>query len=152
METVIRNRLAIGIGFLALIGVAFMCLRGSNTIMPLDDATIEAFQEAQSKATQQLHESEKDMSPVVESAIAVRKAIKAVGHNPDKTLLYWISPEFRAEVAAGNPAEVSMKLRMTANLLSVALGDSASQEEFDTILSHSSQDLRIAAQKRRSGE
>ena len=122
---------------------------GRGTVMSLDDATISAFQEAQSKAATGLHERQPGLSPPVEASMALRRAISKVGYNPDKTLLYWCSPEFRSEVAAGNPAEIAAKLRFTENLLAVAFGDAAGDADFDAITQSFPADLRAVARNRR---
>ena len=119
------------------------------TVMPLDNKTLEKFQETNSKIFAQLLEQTNGMSYVEMSAESLRLAIKAVGYNPDKTLLVWLSPDFREKIIAGDPKLVTDQLRVTESLVKTALGDGSTDEEFARIMERYSPAVRDAARLRR---
>ena len=120
------------------------------SIMPVNGASLENFQVALSKATVQLTAEQPGVPYAVAMSRAARQAFAALGHNPDLTLLYWLSPPFAEDVAAGNPAAAVDTLRTVDNLLSILLGDTASPEEFAQILADCSPDVRALASQRRA--
>ncbi|MBU1694091.1 MAG: hypothetical protein KKC51_09025 [Verrucomicrobia bacterium] len=121
-------------------------------IMPLDERTLERFQEANSRAMSQLLEQQNGLPYTVAASVSLRAAMADLGHDPDKTLLYWLSPKFQKDRANGNQKEAVSLSRSTGNLLSIALGDNASDEEFAVILKQLSPEVRLAAIKRRGRE
>ena len=118
-------------------------------VMPLDNKTLEKFQETNSKIFAQLLEQSNGMSYAEMSAESFRLAIKAIGYHPDKTLLVWLSPEFHAKITAGDPKLVTDQLRLTDSLIKTALGDGSTDEEFARIMAQYSSEVRDAARLRR---
>ena len=118
-------------------------------IMPLDERTLERFQEANSRAMSRLLEQQNGLPYTVAASVSLRAAMADLGHDPDKTLLYWLSPQFQKDRANGNQKEAVSLSRTTGNLLSIALGDNASGEEFAVLLKQLSPEVRAAAIKRR---
>ena len=121
-------------------------------IMPLDEKTLERFQEANSRAMSRLLEQQNGLPYTVAASVSLRAAMVELGHDPDKTLLYWLSPQFQKDIANGNQKEAVSLSRSTGNLLSIALGDNASDEEFAVILKPFSPEVRAAAIQRRGRE
>ena len=119
-------------------------------IMPLDQETLSAFQEANSRATRQLSATDPVAFYAVAASLSARQAIAELGHDPDRTVQYWLSPQFAADVAAGDPAFAVSSQRTIANLLSVILGDQAGDEDFEQILAGLSPEVRELAIQRRT--
>jgi len=86
----------------------------------------------------------------VTASRAARKAIAELGYDPDRTLRYWLSPRFAADVQAGDPKLAVSTRRTVDNLLSVMLCDQASRAEFNLILTELSPDARLFAVERRA--
>jgi len=143
-----RRSLLVVLGILVLVPAVVLVFRPSR-MMPLDEKAFARFQQANSESTRTLLEQHPDMSSPVRSALAFRMAVKATGFHPGKSVLYWISDEFRRDIAAGDPAEAVMKTRRAGSLVSIALGDGANEDEFEEILEHVSPELREAAKRRR---
>ena len=120
------------------------------SIMPVNGASLEKFQEALSKATVQFAADQPGVPYAVAMSRAARQAFAALGHNPDLTLLYWLSPPFADDVAAGHPAAAVDTLRTVDNLLSILLGDTAGPDEFEQILAECTPDVRVLARQRRA--
>jgi len=118
--------------------------------MPLDSQTLSAFQEANSRATHQLSADNPGAAYAVTASLSARQAIANRGHDPDRTVQYWLSPQFAADVAAGDPAFAVSNQRTIANLLSVILGDQAGNEDFEQILTGLSPEVRELAIQRRA--
>jgi hypothetical protein len=121
----------------------------SPEVMPVDGPSLEKFQEANSLATIQLAATQPDVPYAVAASRAARQAISALGNNPDQTLLYWLSPQFAEDVAAGDPAAAVSTRRTVDNLLSILLGDTAGPEDFARIMSECTPEVRALASKRR---
>lgn len=81
--------------------------------------------------------------------MAFRRAVNETGYDPDKTLRYWVSPEFKLDVADGDPAKAVTRIRQAESLIATALGDGTNDEEFEEILSYLDADLRETAKQRR---
>jgi hypothetical protein len=118
-------------------------------IMPLDGDTLGRFQEANSRAVTVLSRANIGLPYAVVQAEAIRAALVEMGHDPEETLLYWLSPQFQQDLANGDPREIVDRTRLTGNLLSLALGDQASDEEFAGIIAPFSPELQAAASSRR---
>lgn len=118
-------------------------------VLPLDNVSLEQFQEANSRITAQLSTEHQDVPYAVAASMAARRAIAELGHDPNQTLVYWLSPRFKADVEAGPPALIASTLRTVDNLLAVLLGDQAGSNEFEQIMSGLSPDARQLAEQRR---
>jgi hypothetical protein len=123
----------------------------SRAIMPLDEKTLEKFQEANGRINALRQSETNGLTPVEINAASFQEAVKEIGYNPEKTILHWLSPEFQAEVRAGDPAKMTDTLRLTDSLLGAALGDGATSEEFERIIGRYSPAVQDAARKRRGG-
>jgi len=137
-------------GGLVLAGLAMYNLKAA-TVMPLDEKTLERFQQANSQAASQRISENSGLTQNEITALSFQEAVKEIGFNPEKTILYWISPEFQTEVRAGDPAKMTDVLRLTDSLLGVALGDGSPDEEFERIIGRYSPAVQEAARKRRGG-
>ena len=116
------------------------------TVMPLNEANLERFQAANS---QSVEASLKQGLPYsVAASRAVCESIRSLGHDPDATLLAWMSPGFADEMRAADPAGAVSTLRTIDNLLNVALGVGASEQDRAVILSAFSPDVRALASQR----
>ena len=122
----------------------------SQTIMPLDGLSLEQFQEASSRASATGSALQNDAPYAVAASRAARQAIAALGHNPDFTLRYWLSPQFAADLAAGDPAAAVSTRRTVDNMLSILLGDTAGPEDFAQILQACSPEVQTLATQRRA--
>ncbi|HBA85276.1 MAG TPA: hypothetical protein DCZ95_14405 [Verrucomicrobia bacterium] len=144
-----RSKLAVILVFIGAVLLAMLVLFTSRErveVMPLDETTLEQFQEASSRAMSQSN----GLPYAVAASASLRMAMAELGHDPDKTLLYWMSPRFQKDLA--NRPEAMSISRSTANLLSLALGDQAGDEDFALILKQLSTEVRAAAIERRSKE
>ena len=121
-----------------------------TSVMPVDGPSLEKFQEVLSATTVQLTAEQPGVPYAVAMSRAARQAITALGHNPELTLLYWLSPPFAEDVAAGNPAAAVDTLRTVDNLLAILLGDTAGPEEFAQIMDECAPDVRALAMQRRA--
>lgn len=119
-------------------------------VLPLEAQSLESLQLANGKAVDALWASHPGWSPHVVSAVALREALVSLGHDPEQTLMYWLSDDFQRAVAAGNPSEAVDRRRQADSLLAVALGDAGSDEDFAAILDSYSAVLRDAAVQRRA--
>lgn len=119
-------------------------------VLPLDNVSLEQFQEANSRITTQLSTEHQGVPYAVAASMAARRAIAELGHDPNQTLIYWLSPQFKADLAAGPPALIPSSQRTVDNLLSILLGDQASPDEFEQILTGLSPDVRRPAAERRA--
>ncbi len=117
-------------------------------VMPLDQQTLEAFQEANSREMARLQDRNDGRSFYEVTADGFRKAVRDTGYNPDKTLLYWMSDEFKAEVAADPKRSVDLT-RLTDSLLRSALGEGAPDDERARVLALHSAEVQAAAHARR---
>ena len=137
------------IGAICLIGGCNMLFGGGGDVMPLNDSTLEAFKEANSKAAMQLLDKRDEMSSPVMASVAFRLAVKDVGYDPDKTILYWLSPEYEKEIK-GADMEDALRMSMGAGMLmQLALGDGCTKKEFEQLISNWTPEVQEAAQKRR---
>ena len=118
-------------------------------IMPLDEKTLEQFQEANSRSMSRLLTQLNGRSYPVAVSASLCEAMEELGHDADKTLARWLSPQFQKELADENPKEAVSISRTIGNLLSMLLGDQASEEEFAVILQRFSPGVRAAAIQRR---
>lgn len=135
----------------AALAVLAVKLLFTPTIMLLDEKTLEKFQEASSRNTSLMQSENTGLSHYEITAISFQKAVKEIGYHPEKTILYWLSSEFKSEVVAGDSAKVTDTLRLTDSLLGAALGDGSSEEEFGRIIGRYSPEVQSAARQRRGG-
>jgi|GEM_PF-2117715 hypothetical protein len=122
----------------------------AEKIMPVNEPSLEKFQEAASRATVQQSAEQPGLPYAIAMARAARQAMTTLGHDPDFTLRYWLSPRFAEEVVAGDPAAAADTLRSVDNLLTILLGDPAGSEEFAQILTDCSPDVQALAIERRA--
>jgi hypothetical protein len=123
---------------------------GPGILLPLDGKSFEAFQKATSRITVRLAAENGELSYAVTASRALLEAITEVGHDADRTVQYWLSTQFAADLAAGNPNEAVSTRRTVDNLVSVLLGDQAGPEDFEQILAGLSPDVRALAIQRRA--
>ena len=119
-------------------------------VLPLDNVSLEQFQEANSRITTQLSTEHQNVPYAVAASMAARRAIAELGHDPNQTLVYWLSPAFNDDLAAGDPALAVDRRRLVDSLLAVLLGDQAGTNEFEQILSGLSPEARQRAVQRRA--
>lgn len=119
-------------------------------VMPLDDGTLQRFMELNSVVERRMNGEFPQVSPPLRSAMAFRETVKELGFDPDTMLLYWMSPRFPRDVAAGNPNAVAMKTRLVQNQLAIALGDGLDEDSVRQILDLHAPDVRDAAARRRA--
>jgi hypothetical protein len=108
----------------------------SAGVMPLDENTLAQFQEANSRANREFLANKPAMPYAVRSAVSVREAINELGYDPDRTLIHWMSAEFKSELNRTDPRGALDKIRLTESLLGTALGDGAGAGEQAEILGH----------------
>lgn len=104
-------------------------------VLPLDVKTLGDFLEAMSRNTVKLEAEQNPLPYAVLSSKAAYSAIMEVGRDPERTLRYWLSPQFEADMAARGPTATSDR-RTVDSMLTILLGDRASEEEFAAILEH----------------
>jgi len=143
---IIRITAAAGVVLAVALAVYYYGMKG---VMPLDQVTLEHLQIENSRITLQLEKEQPENTYIVRAAISMREAIAALGYSPDKSLLYWMSSDFKAELHAGNPAVSIGLIRLTDSILATALGDDATEDDFSQIISHYSSDVALAANQRR---
>lgn len=124
----------------------------AEKIMPVNGPSLEKFQEANSRATAQQSAEQPGLPYAIAMARAARQAMTTLGHDPDFTLRYWLSPRFAEEVVAGDPAAAVDTLRSVDNLLAILLGDPAGPEEFAQILTDCAPDVQAQAMERRASK
>lgn len=122
----------------------------AEIIMPVNGPSLEKFQEANSRANLQQSAEQPGLPYAIAMSRAARQAMTTLGHDPDLTLRYWLSPRFAEEVAAGDPAAATDTLRIVDNLLALLLGDTAGPEEFAQILTECAPDVQALAIERRA--
>lgn len=137
----------LGLAALVLVAGAVWWLRPRG-VMPLDARTLEAFQEANSRAMQKLQGKLDGRSFYEVTADGFRRAVADLGYDPDRTLLHWMSPEFRTEAAA-DPARAMDLLRLTEAQLRLALADGAPADEFERTIRLHDAEVQAAARARR---
>jgi len=118
-------------------------------IMPLDNETVAEVQEANSRHVQILREKNPDWTYHEVAALAMKRAISERGYDPDKSLQWWMSPDFRDNLYRDHPREALHWQRLADSLLAVALGDGATDEEFNRIIRQYSSALQATATARR---
>ncbi|HMO50323.1 MAG TPA: hypothetical protein PKE26_08370 [Kiritimatiellia bacterium] len=123
-----RRNIVMAFGVLLLAAVAMVAARLPRGVMPLDGATLERYQEANSKATRALMAKHPDMPYALRAATALRRAIRETGYNPDETVAAWLSPEFRRDLFAEDPAGAVGAIRFAEAQCAVALGTGADEE------------------------
>jgi hypothetical protein len=121
-----------------------------SVIMPLTGPDLERFQEASSRAFRQLDAESPGLPYAVAASLAARRAIAESGCDPDRTLEYWLSPQFPDDVAVGDPAAALSTRRTVDNLLAILLGDQAGPADFEQILNGVSPEVRALAIERRA--
>ncbi len=123
---------------------------GSGGVMPLDESTMEEFNEANQDAAWQMSDKTSEMSSAEMASVAFRRAVEKVGYNPDKTILYWLSPKFEEDAKnAGQEDGLRMAI-LGGTLKQLALGDGSSKNEFEKLIAHWSPEVQEAARERRS--
>lgn len=138
---------ALALAVLVLAAGAVWWLRPRG-VMPLDAQTLEAFQEANSRAMLQLQGKLDGRSFYEVTADGFRRAVADLGYDPDLTLLHWMSPEFRAEAAA-DPARATDLIRLTEAQLRLAFADGAPDDEFERAIRLHDETVQAAARARR---
>jgi hypothetical protein len=123
----------------------------AGVLMP-ETARVDALLVRFSEAQQELFETRRDLAPPIQAAWALRLALERQGYDAQRTLLYWMSPEFQREASSKTVGEGLAMKRSVQNLLSMAFGDGLADAEFRQILAVDSPDVRAAAQRRRGGE
>lgn len=119
-------------------------------VLSADRPDFDGFQERWSGVAERMRTEAPDLSPPAQSALAIRATIEEMGYAPSETILYWLSPQFREDVAARDPAAVTSATRTVDYLVSVALADGLSDEEFTRVLSGYSPAVWEAARQRRA--
>jgi len=138
---------ALGLAALVLVAGAVWWLRPRG-VMPLDAPTLEAFQEANSRAMLKLQGKLDGRSFYEVTADGFRRAVADLGYDPDLTLLHWMSPEFRTEAAA-DPVRSTDLIRLTEAQLRLALADGAPDDEFEQAIRLHNAEVQTAARARR---
>lgn len=119
-------------------------------ILSADRPDFTHFQERWSVATERMRMEHPDVTPPVHAALAIHAALGDMGYDPSATILYWASPQFRADVAARDPDAVTSAARTVDYLLSVALADGFPDEDFARVLAGYSPAVWNMARQRRA--
>ncbi len=121
-------------------------------VMPTDERTLEKLSEASGQAVMRLFDKIDKMTPVIMSSVSFRYAVQDIGYDPDKTVLYWLSPEHQKNIQSMSMQEAMEASMGSGLLLGQALGDGSSKKEFERLLSYWSPEVQEAARKRRSNK
>jgi hypothetical protein len=108
------------------------------------------FHESWSAATERMRLEHPGVIPPAQAALAIHAALGEMGYDPSATILYWASPQFREDVAARNPDDVTSATRTVDYLLSVALCDGLADEDFTRVLANYSPAVWSVARQRRA--
>lgn len=120
-------------------------------VLPLDNPSLARFQEMLSQVTTQFMAIVPDVPYPVRTARAAQETLLNLGYDPDRTVRYWLSPEFEADLAReSQPGRAVDARRTTDNLLSILLGDQGGTEEFEHIIADYSPEAQALARARRT--
>ena len=145
-----RSKIVSVLGLIALTGVALWFLR-SLPAMPLDEETMEQFLEISSRHVEQLQREQATSGYYENNAEAFRRSMAQMGYDPEKSLRWWLSPEFQDAIQRDQPNEAVHLLRRAGSIISMALADGASDASFETVIHVYSTDLQTVARERRAG-
>jgi len=118
-------------------------------VMPTDSRSIEALLVGLSAAEKRAMAEEDEQSPPVRAAAALRNVLAEQGYDPQRTLLYWMSDEFRVDAWERLGGASVSEVRAVENLLHIAFADGVDRESFESVIAKDLDEVRAAARERR---
>lgn len=137
-------------GAILLIGGCSLLFGGSGGVMPLNEYTMEKYSEAFTRSVVQFPDEQSDLPRPVKSSLYFRSAVESIGYDPDKTIIYLLSPEFESELEQAGLEEGVQMAVWSGGMKLAALGQmdgDCSKSDFERLLTYWSPEAQKAIQK-----